>query len=296
MSLITTLADAKSLDLSLIPRRQEPDQILMCPPHYFTVKDIKNAFMASHIGQVDYLLAQQQWNALYQTYQKLGKQVHIIEPVADLEDMVFTANQVLPGLDTQGQPYILLSQMRHASRRPEVPYFRNWFSQRGYQILTLSSPDLLFEGQGDAIWHPHKQLLWGGYGHRTSLAAYQEIATLLNVPIIALNLPTNDFYHLDTCFCLLDTQTAMIFPPAFDQYGLELIYHFFPRIVEVPTQEAYQTFACNAFALGPYVIIQQNAAQTIRQLKSYGFQIVEVDTGEFIKSGGSVFCMKMLFY
>ena len=97
------------------------------------------------------------------------------------------------------------------------------------EVLELDNQDLLFEGQGDAIWHPAKQMLWGGYGHRTSLAAYQEIAEKLAVPIIALELHTNDFYHLDTCFCVLDPNTVLIYSEAFTKEGLKLIHHFFPR-------------------------------------------------------------------
>ena len=32
------------------------------------------------------------------------------------------------------------------------------------------------------------------------------------------------------------------------------------------------------------------------KLRSAGFNVVEVDTSEFMKSGGSVFCLKMMVY
>jgi N-dimethylarginine dimethylaminohydrolase len=269
----------------------------MCAPTYFEVKDVKNAFMEGNLGKVNFQLAQQQWQELKVAFEKLGKMVCIIEPVVGLEDMVFTANQVLPGLDNESKPYVLLSHMRHESRKKEVPFFRHWFESKGYKILELESKNLLFEGQGDGIWHPGKKMLWGGYGHRTSLDAYYEIAKILDIQIIALELPTNNFYHLDTCFCPLDSQTVLIYSEAFTSEGLNLIRHFFPRVIEVTNEDACKSFACNAHVIDyKYVVIQKGATQTIKQLQSLGFEIIECETSEFIKSGGSIFCMKMMIY
>lgn len=294
---ITTIAQAQALDLATVPARSEPQRILMCPPDYFEVKDVKNAFMKGHIGTVNRAAAHQQWNELRATFERLGKPVFVLDPVPYLEDMVFSANQVLPGMDADGQPYVVLSRMRHESRKKEVAFYRTWFEQHGYRIIELEGEDILFEGQGDAIWHPGKQLLWGGYGHRTSLEAYQEISSKLKVPLIALKLPTEEFYHLDTCFCVLDERSILIYSQAFTCEGLALIRHFFPQVIEVSTQEAHATFACNALALDHrYVVIQHGAEETIQKLRAAGFEPVEVETNEFIKSGGSVFCMKMMVY
>ncbi len=295
MTVITNLEAAKTIDLRKILDRPEPQSILMCPPTYFEVKDVKNSFMQDNLGKVNIESARRQWEDLRDTFIKLGKQVFIIDAVPELEDMVFSANQVLPGFNKT--PYVLLSHMRHTSRKKEVLYYQDWFKKKGYEILELDSQDLLFEGQGDAIWHPAKQMLWGGYGHRTSLAAYQEIAVKLSVPVIALELHTSDFYHLDTCFCVLDPNTVLIYSEAFTKEGLKLIHHFFPRVMEVPAEDAYKTFACNALSLNyKHVVIQQGAKATNEKLYHAGFEVVEVDTSEFIKSGGSVFCLKMMVY
>jgi N-dimethylarginine dimethylaminohydrolase len=295
---ITTMAEAQNLDLAKIPARREPQKILMCPPDYFDVMDVKNAFMEGNIGKVDRAAARRQWDDLRAAFEKLGKEVLTIEAGKDLEDMVFAANQVLPGLDAEGQPYVLLSHMRHASRRKEVPYFRDWFAQRGYRVLELDhAEEILFEGQGDAIWHPGKQMLWGGYGHRTSLDAYREISAKLSVPIVALELHTAEFYHLDTCFCVLDEKSVLIYSEAFTPEGLKLIHRYFPRVIDVCQQDALNAFACNALALDDkYVVIQRGASDTVNRLRAAGFEPIEVETGEYIKSGGSVFCMKMMVY
>jgi N-dimethylarginine dimethylaminohydrolase len=297
--IIRTLEHAGRVPLDSIPTRRETDTLLMCDPVHFEVKDVKNPFMEGHIGQVDRQTAREQWWELKRTFERLGYAVLVVPGVENLEDMVFTANQVLVGEDEQGQPYIVLSRMRHTSRQREVPHFRQWFGARGYRILELphqpGADACYFEGQGDAIWHPGRRLLWGGYGQRTELEAYELLSGTLGVPVVVLRLVQDKFYHLDTAFCALSEDAVMIYPPAFDQTGVELVRYYFKQVVEVDEADA-DNFACNAVALGGKVILQKGSQQTCRKLREIGFDPVEVDTGEFMKSGGSVFCLKMGIY
>lgn len=294
---IRTVAEFEALDLSHLRDRPEPRHVLMCTPDHFDVVDVKNAFMVGNVGTVDHARAREEWEALRAAFRAAGHEVVTIEGMPGLEDMVFSANQVLPGIDAAGEPYVVLSHMRYASRRREVPYYRDWFAARGYRILELPADAGLFEGQGDAIWHPGKALLWGGHGHRTSLTAYDELSALVGVPIVALELVHPHFYHLDTAFCALSAEAVLIFPGAFTTDGREIIARAFTNVVEVSEREASDFFACNAHALdGRTVVLQRGATETVARLRDAGFEPVEVETAEFLKSGGSVFCMKLMIY
>lgn len=297
---LSSLSEVANLSIFDFARRIEPGEVLMCEPAFFAVKDVKNPFMEGMEHSTDTASARAQWTALKETFERLGYAVHLINPQADLEDMVFTANQVLPGLDDDGKPFVLLSEMRHPSRQKEVPWFRKWFLSRGYRVITLldgieSGEIPRFEGQGDAIWHPGRKLLWGGYGFRTDAESYEIIGRLIKVPVIKLKLVNDRFYHLDTCFCPLDSETVMIYPPAFDEDGLNLIKHFFSGVIEVSEEEA-NNFALNALILDRHVVMQKGSRKLIARLEERGFLPVEVETGEFMKSGGSVFCLKMMIY
>ena len=107
-----------------------------------------------------------QWKNLKENYESLQIPVHIIEGQPLCPDMVFAANQTLPLLDKNGKKICILSKMWSARREAEVPFFREWFKHKGYQIFEYET-NTCFEGMGDAIWHPGKMLLWGGYGKRT---------------------------------------------------------------------------------------------------------------------------------
>ncbi len=300
ISCIETVDQLKFVDLSKIPARREPRAILMCDPEHFEVKDVKNAFMQGQIDGVDRALARKQWQALQKSFQMGGTPVHVLPPEPDLEDMVFAANQALVGVSEDGVKYVVMGRMRYASRQREVVHYRKWFEQNGYKVLELPepvSPDkaVVFEGHGDAIWHPGKQLLWGGYGHRTDSAAYPILSDLIGVKVLMLRLVDSRFYHLDTCFCAVSETTVLAHLPAFDRMGVELIKAVFSDVIEVGLEDA-NNFACNALALGNRVFLERGSKATNEALVKRGFDVVEVDCGEFKKSGGSVFCLKTQVY
>ena len=150
---------------------------------------------------------------------------------------------------------------------------------------------------GDALWHPGRFLLWGGYGFRTDRAVYDHLAADFGFPVIPLSLTDPDFYHLDTCLAPLSESTALIYPGAFDEAGLTAVRGHFRHVLEAPENEARELFACNAHCPDERnVIIQRGCKETNRKLRDAGFEPVEVDTDEYLKSGGSVFCMKVMFW
>ncbi len=257
--------------------------------------------MEGKVGTVDTDLAKEQWQSLKDNYVEIGCEVKTVDAVEDLEDMVFAANQVLPGIDETGKPFALLGEMRHEKRRLEVPWYRQWFLANGYKIIMLSdalesgSPCRVLKPRAMLLWHPGRKLLWGGYGSRTDKEAYPLIHKLLNVPIVLLRLNDPRFYHLDTCFCAINEETVMIYEGAFDSDGLRLIKHFFKNVISVSEKDALN-FALNAVAINGNVVLQKGSPGTVDALKAAGFNPIEVDTSEFMKSGGSVFCLKMMVY
>ena len=283
-------------DVPLIP---SPGRLLVTSPGHFEVEYVINPHMAGHIGDVDQDRAWTQWKSVRQAFVDCGLEVADVSGVDGLPDMVFCANQTLPAIrpDT-GHREVVLSRMYAEQRRGEVEHYRRFFEAAGYTVHDhLVGTDTPFEGMGDAIWHADRYLLWGGHGFRTSAHAYDVIERVLDVRILMLYLDDPDFYHLDTCLCVLDADHALIYPGAFDAEGLSLLRRFFRVVIEATEEEARGLFACNATCPdGKHVIIQQGCANTCAQLRAHGFTPIEVDTGEFLKSGGSVYCMKQLYW
>ena len=296
MSPDALLPDAFSLDA--IPAIPRPGRVLMTTPEHFAVEYVINPHMEGNVGDVDSARARAQWDALKAAYERLGVEVVDVAGVADLPDMVFCANQTLPYQTPGGERGVILSRMHAPQRKPEVEHYERFFRGEGYEVHALDA-DLPgdFEGMGDALWHPGRYLLWGGYGYRTDRQVYTRFADTLGFPIVALELTDPDFYHLDTCLCPLDEETALYYPGAFTEEGIAAIRQHFRRVIEAPEADARERFACNAHSPdGRHVLIQKGCMDTNGLLRAAGFEPVELDTSEFLKSGGSVFCMKLMFW
>ncbi len=284
-------------ELSDLATVDVPGRVLMTSPEHFDVRYVINPHMAGNVGTVVHEVAVDQWNLLRGGYESLGVEVHVVPGAPDLPDMVFCANQTLPYVRSDGTRGVVLSRMHADERRYEVPHYRSFFGAIGYESMEFPGDVPDFEGMGDALWHTGRRLLWGGFGFRSSLGAYEFIAESLDVRVVALCLEDPDFYHLDTCLSIINEQTALIYPGAFDGPGVDLIHHLFDTVIEAPEEESRRLFACNAHSPdGEHVLIQAGCDETVALLKESGLTPIEVPTDEFLKAGGSVFCMKQMFW
>ena len=283
-----TLAEVQPMPL--------PGAALMCLPDYFDVVDEKNPFMRGQQGKVDRQLAKQQWAELRGAFEKIGVAISTLPPLAGCEDMVFCANPVFAGLNGEGEHLCVLGRMRHKSRAAEVAAHGSWYAANGYRVQPIAGGGV-FEGSGDAIWHPGRRLIWGGYGRRTEAGIYEKLGEVFGAPVIPLELTTELFYHLDTCFCPVNAETVLVYPRALTGEGMRIISRLFQDVIEVNEYEAASVMACNGTAFfGKYFVVQRGAKEVNGRLRGRGFEVIEVDTSEFLKSGGSVFCMKMYLF
>lgn len=298
MGQVITSVDELNFNLSELEDMPVPGKALLVRPTYFSVEYVINPHMEGNLGAVDKLAAQNEWTHLKNAYEELGISTLVLDGERGYPDMVFCANQSLPNITAGGKKQVLMSVMHSDERKGEVPVIQKVYEDSNYEVHFLDEDKVNdFEGMGDALWHFKKRLLWGGHGYRSNHVVYNHISELFDTPVIALELTNEKFYHLDTCLCILDTDTAMIYPKAFTDKGLELINTLFKNVIETTKYEAEKLFACNATSVdGKNVFIQQGCVDANHKLKEAGFKVHEFSTYEFLKSGGSVFCMKMLLW
>ena len=256
-------------------------RVLMCPPDFFGIEYEINPWMDRRVGS-DSALAAEQWRGLHRRLNDLGAVVELLDPVQGLPDLVFTANAGLVYGDL-----FLSSRFRHSVRQGETPHFNAWFAARGFEVVTLPE-GLYFEGAGDALFCG--ETLFAGYRHRSDSRCHQKVGELLGVHVLPMELVDPRFYHLDTCFCPLDPQTALYYPGAFDEYGRKVITSNVPRLIEAPPEEA-ASFCCNAVVVGRDVVLNIGAPKVERALREAGFTPHAIPLGEFLKSGGSAKCL-----
>lgn len=282
-------------------------KVLMTNPQHFDVVYAINAHMMGADGKlqkVDKALAQKQWSTLKKTYEDLGFEVHVLDGDPQHPDMVFTANQSFPFLSSLDQsPSVILSHMKSEFRKDEVQHFENYYRKAGYKIHALKS-DFSFEGNGDALITGKS--IWAGHGFRTDKSVYEEIRSITGFDIYPLELKNENFYHLDTCFSILrgapenansGPSVVAVVREAFTSQDFDLIKSKFHTVIEIALDEAIENFAANCHSPdGKNVILHPGSTKFVQELARLGFAALEVDTSELKKSGGSVFCMKMMHY
>lgn len=274
-----------------------PAKILMCKPVYFEVNYSGNEYMKDNIGKVDNENALKQWSDLKSIYENLGFEVLLIPPVEGLVDMVFTANQSLPFTDENGNKSVVLSKMKNEQRMEEVKYFKEFYHKLGYETYELPDEVKYFESMGDSVIDYERNILFGGYGFRTDENTYEQLANITNFKIVKLHLINPFLYHLDTCLSILNKETAVISENAFDEESLTKLKSHFNNIIYADNDENLKFFICNCHCPdGKNVIVQRGSIKFKEDIKKSGFNLIETETTEFIKSGGSVFCMKLMIY
>ena len=235
-------------------------------------------------NRVNQQLAQQQWHDLYQIYhQQLGWQVELIEPVAGLPDMVFTANG---GLVIEG--LVALPNFRHCDRQPETEHFSSWFEGHGYQQQL--QPRYNFEGEGDAlVWGDY---VLGGYPWRSSQLAHHELADYFKREVVGLQLTDARFYHLDTCLTPINQNTIAIYPAAFTPEAIAKLKKLTKKLIMADRADAL-AYGLNSICDGQNIVIPDRAKGLIEQYTRLGLTCWPSAISEFKKSGGGIKCLTL---
>jgi len=260
-------------------RQATAREYLMCPPEHFAVRYAINPWMEPD-KPTDAAKAMRQWAELRRTYLDLGHDVRTIEPVSGLPDMVFAAN----GATVVGGT-VLGARFLYPQRAGEADAYMDWFRDRGYPDVRV--PVHVNEGEGDILLTG--RVLMAGYGFRTVQAAAAELASVFCRPVVSLHLVDPRFYHLDTALCVLDGDTAMYYPAAFDDAGRAAIAGQFTELIEAKDEDA-EVLGLNAVSDGSHVVLPVQARGLAAQLSERGFTPVGVDMSELLKGGGGPKC------
>jgi arginine dihydrolase len=276
-----------------LPSSQMPRQVLLCPPTFFDVVDSKNPYMSRN-SAVNREKARTQWQAFCSALEQSGFQIETVDPVPGLEDMVFAANQAFVGDHPSVGKFVVPSRMAYPSRQREVPFYVDWYRRRGYAVIDLDLGDDYLEGHGDLLWHPGGSRIYAGFGFRSTRGGVDKFSAAMNkmqIPVVPLQLVDPYCYHLDTCLCPLNNDAALIYPGAYSPDALAALRPFWKRLHELTTDEAHKFMGNGIVANGRY-ITPRTTPHLEAILRQEGLTPVILDTSEFEKAGGSVFCMK----
>lgn len=272
-------------------------RFLMCPPDHYEVAYAINDWMDPEEWARDAAgwkeAAKTQWEGLKAAITRAGGDVAVIDPVAGLPDMTFTANCAVV-FDGKAQ----MGRFRYPERQPETAHFAKWLgdSKYGGGLTVLPLPDgMTLEGAGDCVWDAARDLFWAGFGPRSSRAAHRVVEETFGQKVVSLELTSNRFYHMDVCLMPLSGGELLYLPEAFTEAGWEEIRARAggpDRLIEANAVDA-RGFAVNCVNIGREIILADCSEALEKTLQGRGYHVTRVDLSAFLMGGGGAFCMTL---
>lgn len=263
---------------------------LLVSPDHFRVDYAINPFM-DLADQPDPVRTRAAFDALCAAIEAAGGEVAVLPQRADSPDMVYAMNL---GLFLQDAPdskagQVVLSHMRYAERRRETTSAEAWAKGQGLRrrLIGHGGVGAHFEA-GDAFAWRGELLV--GHGPRTEELALKHLATDLEVTVRGFTITHAGMYHMDLSFLPLDDTRAMVCPAAYDEASAAALLALVPEPL-VLTEEEALTFCANSIVIGRTVLMPACPDRVRAQLEEWGFEIVLVDCGEYLKGGGAVRCL-----
>jgi N-dimethylarginine dimethylaminohydrolase len=262
---------------------------LMVEPNHFRVDYSINPFMDID-DQPDHLRTRAEWLQIIAAIESAGGRVHVLPQIPEAPDMVYAMNLGLAlELEDAHARHVVLSHMRYPQRRMETPVADEWFAGQGFSRRSIGRDGVgaHFEA-GDAFaWRGE---LVVGYGPRTEELGLKHLATELGIGVRGFRITHPGMYHMDLGFCPLDETRAMVCPAAFDDASAAALLALVPDPLVLSEEEAL-TFCANSVVLGRTIVMPACPDRVRAQLEQWGFEIVLVDVGEFLKGGGAIRCL-----
>ena len=258
-------------------------KVVLCEPQYMEIKEVINDVQKEYINDnIDRSLAISQHQTFEQTLRNAGVEVIKLRPSKDHPEQVFTRDIGF----TLGNR-LFISEMANPIRQGEEKVLTHCMNEHDIPYKKLSTHSI--EG-GDVIVDGHRVFI--GISNRTCMKAIQALQEeLQNFEVIPI--PFNPKYlHLDCVFNILSSKEALIYPDALDSKMVDLlssVYH----LIEVSESEQF-SMGTNVLSIGQNRVFSLPINNDVNhQLRQRGFQVLEVDFSEIIKSGGSFRCCSM---
>jgi ornithine--oxo-acid transaminase len=260
---------------------------LMCPPEWYGVDYVLNPWMAGNVHRSSRDLAFAQWKGFHNVLRGVAD-VRLLHPEPGCPDMVFLSHTALVHHGVAA-----VSSFHPPERRAESTYLRRWLASQGF-LLWETPRETAFEGEGDLCFNDTGTALWAAHGVRTCKASHRHVADAWHLPVTSLHLVDPRFYHLDTCFTPLAGGYLLYYPGAFDATSLASIELAYPASRRIAVCEADATrMACCALNLGRTVFTGEIGRELAARLFDAGFDVVQLELGEFIKGGGGARSMAL---
>ena len=258
-------------------------KVFLCEPQYMEIKEVINDVQKQYINDnIDRSLAISQHQNFEEALRNAGVEVIKLQPSKDHPEQVFTRDIGF----TLGN-HLFISKMANPIRQGEEEVLAKWMKEHDISYKKLSNHSI--EG-GDVIVDGNRVFI--GLSHRTSMSAIETLQNELpDFQIIPI--PFNPKYlHLDCVFNILSSKDALIYPDAFDANTVDYLSSMY-HLIEVNESEQF-SMGTNVLSIGQKRVFSLPINRDVNdQMRKHGYEVIEVDFSEIIKSGGSFRCCSM---
>jgi N-dimethylarginine dimethylaminohydrolase len=237
---------------------------------------------------VDLDLARSQHESLRRALESAGVRVHAVPPHSDLPDLSFTRDTTIM------TPWGLLScHMAAAERSAEVEHVEAYVRHLGVPLWHKITQGHL-EGGDVCLLRPGIALIGSG-GERTTREGAAEAADAFrdagwDVRIYPFE---SYFLHLDTFFCMVAADAALVCPDVVEDELLDWIASLGVRMIPVGFKDM-RRLAANVLALGDRrVLAAAHNSRANAAMREARLTVIEVDVAQFTLGGGGVHCLTM---
>jgi N-dimethylarginine dimethylaminohydrolase len=254
-------------------------KVVVVSPENMQINEIINETQKHFLKEnIDIDKAVSQHKAFVEALEDNGSEVIHLQPSPEFNEQVFTRDI---GFTIHDQFFV--ASMNTDVRRGEVKTLKHWLEENEVPYTELLHS---IEG-GDVL--VDEENIWIGVSGRTNQLAIQSLRNQLT-PYTVHELPLReDILHLDCVFTIISSEWALVYPPAFSDGDLETIKKHY-NIITVTDEEQFQ-MGPNVLAIGDGKIISLTQNQALnKRIRAEGFDVMELDLSEIIKSGGSFRC------
>jgi N-dimethylarginine dimethylaminohydrolase len=254
--------------------------IILCPPKYMEITEVINETQRSyHKDNIDVKKALNQHTNFLKVLKKFGIETHILPSKEEFPEQVFTRDIGF----TIGKT-LFISDMKMPVRQGEERELKLWLKGRGFEYIDLVEDET--EG-GDVLVHGNTVYI--GLSDRTTAGAVERIqAYLPNYTIVSMPI-REDILHLDCIFNIVSENEALIHREGLLKEDVNRLASEF-ELIDVSREEQF-TLGVNVLSIGNKKIISMPINKGVNaKLRERGYEVIEVEFDEIIKSGGSFRC------
>lgn len=258
-------------------------KVLVCSPQYMKIKEIINETQKHYVKEnIDTAKAMDQHASFVAAMREENIDVISLPGQPACNEQVFTRDIGF----TIGSG-IFTAKMASPVRQGEERVFKSWLDGQALPYTSLTAAPI--EG-GDILIDT--DTIFAGISSRTSIKAVSQLRSLIEDFAVRPVRFKAEYLHLDCVFNIISADEALIYPEAVHKDDLAMLASRY-RLIEVPKDEQF-TLATNVLSIGDKKILSLPVnKKTNMALRKRGYQVIETDISEIIKSGGSFRCCTM---